>query len=146
MRMLAAVAGLALLVTGCGGSRRQAVTAAHLPQLGPITGLIVHLGPDDLCPAHPPAGVTNQGTDLRDQLVPLTRASRPITSAHICRWGTLDQGSTLIEDRHLDEVAAAALAATFNRLPPGFVGERACPADFGSTAIIVFAYGVPAEP
>ncbi|MHB8464428.1 MAG: hypothetical protein ACYDH6_08395 [Acidimicrobiales bacterium] len=109
----------------------------HLPQLARF-GTSVHLATSAACPTDPPPGVINDGSGLRDLLVPTRRGGASINGVHICAWARRSASLVQSTDRRVGTDGARALAGALNALPPGLVGAVVCPSDNGAVALAVF--------
>jgi hypothetical protein len=145
-------AELEVAVAGAGGNtsvlRADAVVVwldpVPIPDNGP--GRRIHLSVTASCPAadNSIAGVTNQGADLRQRLLP----SGAPTAGLECRYyGLNGRPFRLRSQTRLTAAAAGEVARTMQRLPLGHTvgGIVNCPMDDGSAEIIALSYaGRPA--
>lgn len=124
---------------------QHSTTAAH--SLPPDVGLVsitptpplAEIGSGLTCPAHlgNAHDVGNTRTTPSDDLVPRERP----TAGVICAYAGLPRRPLELRPVRLSADAAGTLAAALSRVRLGIVtGPVSCPADWGSAALIVFAY------
>jgi len=138
-----ALCATAVVLAGCNSHTTGA--SGVLPAQGkPVDkAKPVHLGAAAPCPAAAPEFVTNDVAGLRARLVPLMLSGQSISGALVCVWDGLNATPPLglRATTELTASAAQTLAEDFDALPPGLTGMTNCPADDGSAALVVFAYG-----
>ncbi len=138
MAGLAAVAGIAALVTGCGGQAPSTTRGAVPPTAAPTV-------PPAAAPACP-AAVTAAGPANVDPPGDRLLPARP-TAGRLCRYYPL-LGSTrpgyphgrLESQAGVDQATAVRLAGLLDTMPRDTDGAHSCPADFGAVDLLAFTF------